>query len=85
MKSTKTCPSTRLSSRAAAESGASTTSVWNSGCVRLKLMQTSISSWMASVKLKAPSESIARSASAISRAYVEASALAMASLLGKNW
>jgi hypothetical protein len=56
MKSTKTCPSTRLSSRAAVESGASTTRVSNSGRVRLKLMQTSISSWMASVKLKAPSQ-----------------------------
>jgi hypothetical protein len=48
-------------------------------------MHTSISSPTASVKLNTPSESIARSASAISRAYIEASALAMASLLGKNW
>ena len=65
MKSTKTCPRACLSSRAAPESGASITRVWNSGRVRLKVIQTSISSWMASVKLKAPSALIARSASAI--------------------
>src|SRR5580704_16479568 len=47
-------------------------------------MHTLISSPTASVKLNTPSESIARSALAISRAYIEASALGDGFLIGEK-